>query len=129
MSNRAPKLLRLLKELVIRNVRTEKSDFERGWTLRGTWIGGQNKIFKEGAKIFSTLCADNKYIWPSSGHSKDMFPSDEFWRNVVFFAIGGIIAVLTLKLREAETREQRRRQVYLDKESRNRPQENDERYC
>ena len=58
-----------------------------------------------------------------------MFPSDEFWRNVVFFAIGGIIAVLTLKLREAEAREQRRRQVYLDKESRNRPQENDERYC
>ena len=58
-----------------------------------------------------------------------MFPSDEFWRNVVFFVLGGIIAVLTLKLWEAEAREEQRRQVYPDTESRNRPQENDERYC
>ena len=56
-----------------------------------------------------------------------MFLSDEFWRNVLFFVIGGIIAVLSLKLWEAEAREKRRRRSYPGTESRNRPQENDER--
>ena len=37
-----------------------------------------------------------------------MFPSDE----LVFFVFGGIIAVLSLKLWEAEEREKRRRQGY-----------------
>ena len=84
--------------------------------------GGQNKIL-------TRVWADSKYIWHSSGHSRVMFPSDEFWRNVVFFAIGGIIAVQSLKLWEAEAREKRRKQGYPETESRNRPQENDERYC
>ena len=57
-----------------------------------------------------------------------MFPSDEFWRNGVFFALGGIIAMLSLKLWEAEEREKRRRQGYSDI-SKNRPQEHDERSC
>ena len=47
-----------------------------------------------------------------------MFPSDEFWRSAVFFLIGGVIAVLSLKLREVEAKEKRRRP---------RPQEHDER--
>ena len=59
-----------------------------------------------------------------------MFPSDEFWRSVVFLVIGGIISVLSLKLREAEARlrEKRKRQGYSEK-SQNRPQEHDERSC
>ena len=46
-----------------------------------------------------------------------MFPSEEFWRSVIFLAIGGIIAVLSLKLWEAVEREKPKRQ----------PQEHDER--
>ena len=59
-----------------------------------------------------------------------MLPSDEFWRSVVFLVIGGVIAVLSLKLWEAETRLRRkgRRQGYSEK-SQNRPQEHDERSC
>ena len=48
-----------------------------------------------------------------------MFPTEEFLNNLVFLVIGGIIAVLSLKLWEAEEREKRRR----------RPQEHDERSC
>ena len=48
-----------------------------------------------------------------------MFPSEEFLNDLVFLAIGGIIAVLSLKLWTAEEREKRRR----------RPQEHDERSC
>ena len=41
-----------------------------------------------------------------------MFLPDEFWWSLVFFVFGGIIAVLSLKLWEAEEREKRRRQGY-----------------
>ena len=50
-----------------------------------------------------------------------MFSSEEFWSNLVFLVIGGIIAVLSLKLWEAEEREREKR--------RRRPQEHDERSC
>ena len=56
-----------------------------------------------------------------------MFPSDEFWRSLVFFVFGGIIAVLSLKLWEAEEREKRRRQRYAVTGFRKFPSENDER--
>ena len=54
-----------------------------------------------------------------------MFPSDEIWRSLVFFVFGGIIAVLSLKLWEAEEREKRRRQGYPVTGFRNIPCEND----
>ena len=51
-----------------------------------------------------------------------MFPSDEFWGSLVFFVFGGIIAVLSLKLWEAEER-----QGYAPTGSRKFPCEHDER--
>ena len=56
-----------------------------------------------------------------------MFPSDELWRGLVFFVFGGIIAVLSLKLWEAEEREKRRTQGYGLNGSGNIPREHDER--
>ena len=56
-----------------------------------------------------------------------MFPSDELWRSLVFFVFGGIIAVLSLKLWEAEEREKRRRQGYALTGSWKFPCEHDER--
>ena len=56
-----------------------------------------------------------------------MFPSDEFWGSLVFFVFGGIIAVLSLKLWEAEEREKRRRQGYALTGSWKFPCEHDER--
>ena len=56
-----------------------------------------------------------------------MFPSYEFWRSIVFFVFGGIIAVLSLKLWEAEEREKRRRQGYAVAGFRKFPLEHDER--
>ena len=56
-----------------------------------------------------------------------MFPSDEFCGSLVFFVFGGIIAVLSLKLWEAEEREKRRRQGYALPKFRKFPREHDER--
>ena len=56
-----------------------------------------------------------------------MFPSAEAWRSVGLLVIGGLIAALSLKLWEAEEKERRRRQDNFASESRNLPQEHDER--
>ena len=56
-----------------------------------------------------------------------MFPSDELLGSLVFFVFGGIIAVLSLKLWEAEEREKRRRQGYVVTGFRKFPREHDER--
>ena len=55
-----------------------------------------------------------------------MFPSDELWGSLVFFVFGGIIAVLSLKLWEAED-ERRRGQRYAVTGFRKFPREHDER--
>ena len=56
-----------------------------------------------------------------------MFLPDEFWWSLVFFVFGGIIALLSLKLWEAEEREKRRRQGYAVTGFRKFPREHDER--
>ena len=61
---------------------------------------------KGAAWISPTLCHIIWLFWI------EMFPSDEFWRSLVFFVFGGIIAVLSLKSWEAEEREKRGRQGY-----------------
>ena len=73
----------------------------------------QETLEKISSRLYSVLSTFG--IWDLTKLSQ-MFPSDEFWKSVAFVLIGAMIAMLTLKLRESEAKEQCKR-----------PQEHDER--
>lgn len=62
-----------------------------------------------------------------------MFPREEILRCTMFAAIGGIIAVVALKLleknKETEAQREIREENNLNEPPRKEPQENDERFC